>query len=147
MSRSNGEAPPHKVHHTPVRKRLPSERAGVVHKFSVGGHEGYIRCGLYEDGTLGEIFIKMAKAGSSMSGMMNGFATAISIALQYGVPLEVFADKFIDMHFAPDGFTGNKEIPEAASLLDYIFQYLLLRYSKPTNGNGGGHDGSKAPTA
>jgi ribonucleoside-diphosphate reductase alpha chain len=146
-------------HHAPSRRRLPAERAGIVHKFAVGGFEGYIRCGLYEDGTLGEVFIKTSKAGSTLSGMMDGFATAISIALQYGVPLEVFADKFIGTRFEPFGFTGNKEISEASSLLDYIFRYLIMRFGKAQNGssngssngnengNGGGHDGSegKAP--
>jgi ribonucleoside-diphosphate reductase alpha chain len=132
-------------HHAPARKRLPPERAGIVHKFAVGSFEGYIRCGLYEDGTLGEVFIKMSKAGSTLSGMMDGFATTLSVALQYGVPLEVFADKFIGTRFEPFGFTGYKPIPEASSLLDYIFRYLLSKFGKPTNGNGGDH-GSKTKT-
>jgi ribonucleoside-diphosphate reductase alpha chain len=117
-------------HHTSVRRRLSPDRLGIVHRFAVGGFDGYIRCGLYEDGSLGEVFIKISKAGSTLSGMMDGFATAISVALQYGVPLEVLADKFIDTRFEPFGYTGYEPIPEASSLLDYIFRYLTLRFGK-----------------
>ena len=112
-----------------VRRRLPDERAGVTHKFSIGGHEGYLTVGLYPDTNQpGEIFIRMSKEGSSISGLMDSFATAISLALQYGVPLQTLVDKFIHSRFEPSGFTGNKEIPMAKSVMDYIFRYLALRF-------------------
>ncbi len=112
-----------------VRRRLPDERASVTHKFSIGGHEGYLTVGLYPDTHQpGEIFIRMSKEGSSISGLMDSFATAISLALQYGVPLQTLVDKFIHSRFEPSGFTGNKEIPMAKSVMDYIFRYLALRF-------------------
>ena len=112
-----------------VRHRLPDERASITHKFSIGGHEGYLTVGLYPDnGQPGEIFIRMAKEGSSISGLMDSFATAISLALQYGVPLSTLVDKFIHSRFEPSGFTGNKDIPMAKSVMDYIFRYLALRF-------------------
>ena len=112
-----------------VRHRLPNERDGVTHKFSIGGHEGYLTVGLYPDTRQpGEIFIRMSKEGSSISGLMDSFATAISLALQYGVPLQTLVDKFIHSRFEPSGFTGNKEIPMAKSVMDYIFRYLALRF-------------------
>ena len=112
-----------------VRRRLPDERTGVTHKFSIGGHEGYLTVGLYPDTNQpGEIFIRMSKEGSSISGLMDSFATAISLALQYGVPLQTLVDKFIHSRFEPSGFTGNKEIPMAKSVMDYIFRYLALRF-------------------
>ena len=112
-----------------VRRRLPDERAGVTHKFSIGGHEGYLTVGLYPDTNQpGEIFIRMSKEGSSISGLMDSFATAISLALQYGVPLQTLVDKFIHSRFEPSGFTGNKDIPMAKSVMDYIFRYLALRF-------------------
>ena len=112
-----------------VRHRLPDERASVTHKFSIGGHEGYLTVGLYpENGQPGEIFIRMSKEGSSISGLMDSFATAISLALQYGVPLSTLVDKFIHSRFEPSGFTGNKDIPMAKSVMDYIFRYLALRF-------------------
>ncbi len=112
-----------------VRRRLPDEREGVTHKFSIGGHEGYLTVGLYPDTRQpGEIFIRMSKEGSSISGLMDSFATAISLALQYGVPLSTLVDKFIHSRFEPSGFTGNKEIPMAKSVMDYIFRYLALRF-------------------
>jgi len=112
-----------------VRRRLPDERAGLTHKFSIGGHEGYLTVGLYPDTNQpGEIFIRMSKEGSSISGLMDSFATAISLALQYGVPLSTLVDKFIHSRFEPSGFTGNKEIPMAKSVMDYIFRYLALRF-------------------
>ncbi len=110
------------------RRRLPDERRAITHKFSIGGHEGYITVGLYDDGTPGEIFITMSKQGSVVSGLMDAFATAISMALQYGVPLEVLCAKFSHMRFEPSGFTANKEIPIAKSLLDYIFRWLSLKF-------------------
>ncbi|NNE09737.1 MAG: vitamin B12-dependent ribonucleotide reductase [Gemmatimonadetes bacterium] len=110
------------------RRRLPDERHSITHKFSVGGHEGYITVGLYEDGLPGEIFITMSKEGSVVSGLMDGFATSISMALQYGVPLTVLCNKFSHMRFEPSGFTNNKEIPIAKSVTDYIFRWLDLKF-------------------
>jgi ribonucleoside-diphosphate reductase alpha chain len=101
----------------------------VTHKFSVGGHEGYITVGLYPDtGMPGEIFVTMSKEGSTISGLMDGFATAISLALQYGVPLSTLVDKFIHSRFEPSGFTNNKEIPMAKSVMDYIFRWMALKF-------------------
>ncbi|RMG16253.1 MAG: vitamin B12-dependent ribonucleotide reductase [Deltaproteobacteria bacterium] len=111
-----------------ARRRLPDERQAITHKFSIGGHEGYLTVGLYEDGTPGEIFITMSKEGSTISGLMDAFATSISMALQYGVPLEVLVDKFSHTRFEPSGFTGNKEIPIAKSITDYIFRWLALKF-------------------
>jgi len=108
----------------PSRKKLPSERQSITHKFSVGGHEGYITVGMYEDGNPGEIFIKMAKEGSTLSGFMDGFALSVSIGLQYGVPLKALVDKFVNTRFEPSGYTGHKEIPYAKSVLDYIGRWL-----------------------
>lgn len=114
---------------TAVRKRLPDERESLTHKFSIAGHEGYITVGLYPDTHApGEIFIRMAKEGSSISGLMDSFATAISLSLQYGVPLRTLVDKFIHSRFEPSGFTNNKEIPMAKSVMDYIFRWLALRF-------------------
>jgi ribonucleoside-diphosphate reductase alpha chain len=112
----------------PFRKKLPDERSAVTHKFSVGGHEGYITVGLYEEGQPGEIFITMAKEGSTVSGLMDSFATAISLALQYGVPLKVLCDKFSHTRFEPSGWSRNPEIGYAKSLMDYIFRWLALRF-------------------
>ncbi|MFI5127225.1 MAG: vitamin B12-dependent ribonucleotide reductase [Candidatus Acidiferrales bacterium] len=106
------------------RRKLPNERNSITHKFSVGGHEGYLTVGKYDDGTPGEIFIKMAKEGSTLSGIMDGFALSVSIALQYGVPLRAMIDKFVNARFEPSGFTGNKEIPYAKSIIDYIGRWL-----------------------
>ncbi len=91
----------------PIRRKLPDERQSITHKFSIGGHEGYITVGMYEDGTPGEVFISMAKEGSTISGLMDSFATSISYALQYGVPLKFFVDKFSHVRFEPSGWTGN----------------------------------------
>ncbi len=106
------------------RRKLPNERESVTHKFSVGGHEGYITVGKYDDGMPGEIFIKMSKEGSTLSGFMDGFALSVSIGLQYGVPLKALVDKFINTRFEPSGYTGHKEIPYAKSVLDYIGRWL-----------------------
>jgi ribonucleoside-diphosphate reductase alpha chain len=110
------------------RRKLPSERQSLTHKFSVGGHEGYITVGMYEDGTPGEIFIKMSKEGSTLSGFMDGFALSVSIGLQYGVPLKALVDKFINTRFEPSGYTGHKSIPYAKSVLDYIGRWLGGRF-------------------
>src|SRR3974390_1509460 len=110
------------------RHRLPDERVAITHHFSVGGHEGYITVGLYPNGQPGEIFIRMAKEGSTVSGMMDSFATAISLALQHGVPLRVLCEKFAHTRFEPSGWTGNEQIGYAKSLIDYIFRWLNLRF-------------------
>ena len=112
----------------PYRRRLPDERASITHKFNVGGHEGYLTIGLYEDGTPGEIFLRMAKEGSTISGLMDSFATAVSLALQYGVPLRDLVTKFSHLRFEPAGFTTNREIPMAKSLVDYIFRYMATKF-------------------
>jgi len=115
----------------PHRQRLPSERTAVTHKFEIAGHEGYITVGLYEDGRPGEIFLKMAKEGSTVSGLMDSFATTVSVALQYGVPLRDLINKFAHVRFEPSGFTGNQEIPIAKSIVDYIFRWLGSRFLDP----------------
>ncbi|MGI8847279.1 MAG: vitamin B12-dependent ribonucleotide reductase [Candidatus Dormibacteria bacterium] len=117
-----------KIVERPLRRRLPEERQALTHRFEVGGHEGYITVGLYEDGSPGEIFLKMAKEGSTVSGLMDAFATAVSLALQYGVPLDALASKFAHMRFEPQGFTRNPEIPIAKSMMDYIFKWLASRF-------------------
>ncbi len=99
-----------------------------THKFSIAGHEGYLTIGLYEDGTPGEIFLRMAKEGSTVSGLMDTIATMTSISLQYGVPLEALVNKFSHTRFEPSGFTNNREIPIAKSVMDYVFRYLGNRY-------------------
>jgi ribonucleoside-diphosphate reductase alpha chain len=111
-----------------VRHRLQDERASITHKFSIAGHEGYITVGLYTSGQPGEIFIKMAKEGSTVSGLMDAFATSISLALQHGVPLKVLCEKFAHTRFEPSGWTGNAQIGYAKSLMDYIFRWLHLRF-------------------
>jgi len=126
------------------RRKLPVERNSVTHKFSIGGHEGYITVGMYEDGAPGEIFIKMAKEGSTLSGIMDGFALSVSIALQYGVPLRALVDKFMNTRFEPSGYTGHPAIPYAKSVLDYIARWLggrfisaeYLRQNPVVNGEG-----------
>jgi ribonucleoside-diphosphate reductase alpha chain len=113
----------------PKRRRMPRERQSITHKFSIGGHEGYITAGMYDDGTVGEIFLTdIGKEGSTLRGMMNSFATAISIALQYGVPLETLVRKFSYMRFEPEGMTSNPEIPFAKSMPDYIMRWLASRF-------------------
>src|SRR5256886_6235985 len=112
----------------PVRRHLPVERHSITHKFSVAGHEGYLTVGMYEDGTAGEIFIVMAKEGSTLSGVMDSFATTCSMALQYGVPLKVLVDKFSHTRFEPSGFTSNPQVPYAKSIMDYIFRYLASKF-------------------
>ena len=111
-----------------IRHRLPEERASLTHKFSLAGHEGYITVGLYPSGEPGEIFIRMAKEGSTVSGLMDSFATAVSLALQHGVPLRVLVEKFAHTRFEPSGWTGNEQIGYAKSIMDYIFRWLQLRF-------------------
>ncbi|HVR63492.1 MAG TPA: vitamin B12-dependent ribonucleotide reductase [Polyangia bacterium] len=113
-----------------VRKKLPDERQSLTHKFAIAGHEGYIHVGLYETGEPGEIFVKMAKEGSTISGLMDSFATAISLALQHGVPLRLLVDKFSRTRFEPYGYTENPEIPRASSIMDYLFRWLGAKFVK-----------------
>jgi ribonucleoside-diphosphate reductase alpha chain len=120
-----------KVVYRPVRRKLPDERRALTHKFSIGGHEGYITVGMYDDGAPGEIFITMAKEGSTISGLMDAFATAISFNLQYGVPVKFLVDKFAHVRFEPSGWTGNQQIPYAKSIMDYIFRWLGARFLGP----------------
>jgi ribonucleoside-diphosphate reductase alpha chain len=121
-------APPDAKETRPLRRKLPDERRSITHKFDIAGHEGYITAGMYEDGQPGEIFITMSKEGSTISGLMDSFATAISMALQYGVPLRVLVDKFSHMRFEPSGFTKNPDIPIAKSIMDYIFRWLATKF-------------------
>jgi ribonucleoside-diphosphate reductase alpha chain len=120
-----------KIVYRPIRRKLPDERQSLTHKFSIGGHEGYITVGMYEDGTPGEVFISMAKEGSTISGLMDSFATSISYALQYGVPLKFFVDKFSHVRFEPSGWTGNQQVPYAKSIMDYIFRWLGAKFLGP----------------
>jgi ribonucleoside-diphosphate reductase alpha chain len=113
----------------PKRRRMPRERQSITHKFSIGGHEGYITAGMYDDGSVGEIFLTdIGKEGSTLRGMMNAFATAISLSLQYGVPLETLVRKFSYMRFEPEGMTSNPEIPFSKSMPDYIMRWLASRF-------------------
>ncbi|MFA6035640.1 MAG: vitamin B12-dependent ribonucleotide reductase, partial [Candidatus Micrarchaeia archaeon] len=126
-----GEKKEERVVYTPVRRRLPDERNAMTHKFSIAGHEGYLTVGLYEDGSPGEIFIVMAKQGSTLSGMMDAFATSVSMALQYGVPLKALVGKFVHMRFEPSGVTTNAQIRIAKSIVDYIFRWMALKFMPP----------------
>ena len=123
----------------PRRERLPDTRQSVTHKFNVGGHEGYINVGLYPDNRPGELFITMAKEGSTIGGLMDSFGTAISMSLQYGVPLEVLVNKFSHSRFEPMGYTTNPDIRIAKSVVDYIFRFLgisfLPGYREATSNN------------
>ncbi len=119
------------VEYRPLRRRLPDERRAITHKFSIDGHEGYLTVGLYDDGSPGEIFIVVAKEGSTISGLMDAFATAISLALQYGVPLTDLVFKFAHMRFEPAGFTKHPQIKIAKSVIDYIFRWLALKFLAP----------------
>ena len=123
----DAQAPPRAVRH-----RLPAERASVTHKFALAGHEGYMTVGLYPNGAPGEIFIRMAKEGSTVSGLMDSFATSISISLQHGVPLRVLCEKFAHTRFEPSGWTGNPEIGYAKSIMDYLFRWIQLRFLSGT---------------
>jgi ribonucleoside-diphosphate reductase alpha chain len=120
----------------PQRKKLPKERDSITHKFQVGSYEGYLIVGKYEDGTPGETFIKLAKEGSTLSGFADALATITSISLQYGVPLEVLVNKMAHTRFEPSGFTGNKVIPVASSITDYIFRWMGHKFlPEYTNGD------------
>jgi len=111
-----------------VRRHLPDERRALTHHFSIAGQEGYLTVGVYEDGLPGEIFITMAKQGSTISGLMDAFATVVSLALQHGVPLGVLCEKLSHMRFEPSGWSGNPKIGYAKSLMDYIARWLELRF-------------------
>jgi len=115
----------------PVRRRLPQDCRSVRHKFNIAGHEGYIHVGLFDDGSPGELFIKIAKEGSTISGLMDTIGILTSMALQYGVPLDVLVSKFSHVRFEPSGFTKNPEIPMAKSLIDYIFRFLGAKFLSP----------------
>ena len=115
----------------PVRRKLPDERQAITHKFDIAGHEGYITVGLFEDGQPGEIFLVMAKEGSTISGFADAFAQAISYALQYGVPLQALVDKFSHVRFEPSGMTRNPEIRFAKSIVDYIFRWMATKFLSP----------------
>ena len=129
-TQANPKGPP-----VAVRRKLPDERQSLTHKFSIAGHEGYIHVGLYENGEPGEIFVRMAKEGSTISGLMDSFATAISLALQHGVPLKLLVDKFARTRFEPSGFTGNPEIPRAS--VDHGLPLPLARAEVPGVAAGG----------
>jgi ribonucleoside-diphosphate reductase alpha chain len=123
VEEENLNAPPRAVRH-----KLQEERASITHKFKVGDHEGYITVGLYPSGEPGELFITMAKEGSTVSGLMDSFALAVSIALQHGVPLKLFCEKFAHTRFEPSGWSGNPDLGYAKSIMDYIFRWLQLRF-------------------
>ena len=110
------------------RHRLPDERAGITHHFSIAGHEGYLTVGLYPNGQPGEIFIRMAKEGSTIAGLMECFGTVVSVSLQHGVPLKVLCDKLSHTRFEPSGWTGNEELGYAKSIMDYLFRWMELRF-------------------
>jgi ribonucleoside-diphosphate reductase alpha chain len=120
-----------KIVERPMRRKLPDERNAITHKFDVAGHEGYITVGLFEDGTPGEIFLVMAKEGSTISGFADAFAQAISYALQYGVPLQALVDKFSHARFEPSGMTKNPEVRFAKSIVDYIFRWMATKFLSP----------------
>jgi ribonucleoside-diphosphate reductase alpha chain len=140
------QQPIEKIVYRPIRRKLPDERASVTHKFSIGGHEGYITVGLYDDGTPGEVFISMAKEGSTISGLMDTLATSISYGLQYGVPLKFFVDKFSHVRFEPSGWTGNPQVPYAKSIIDYIFRWLGARFLGITEATEAGDTPKLRPT-
>ena len=112
----------------PLRRRLPDTRTAVTHKFDIAGHEGYLTVGLFDDGQPGELFITMAKEGSTIGGLMDSIGTLTSLALQYGVPLEALVKKFAHQRFEPSGFTKNPEIRNASSITDYVFRWMALQF-------------------
>jgi ribonucleoside-diphosphate reductase alpha chain len=133
----------------PRRERLPDTRRSVTHKFNVGGHEGYITVGLYDDGRPGELFITMAKEGSTIGGLMDAFGTSVSMSLQYGVPLEVYVKKFSHTRFEPWGYTKNPDIPVAKSLVDYLFRWMGTQFLpgyREANRPGGYEAGGDEPS-
>lgn len=139
----------------PTRRRLPATRNSITHKFSVGNHDGYITVGLFEDNTPGELFITMAKEGSTIGGLMDVIGTLTSMGLQYGVPVQVFVEKFSHSRFEPSGWTKSQDIPHAKSVVDYIYRWLGMEFvagyreanSPRFNGNNGHGNGHAAPAA
>src|ERR1700677_3567016 len=140
------------------RHRLPDERVGLTHHFSIAGHEGYLTVGLYPNGQPGEIFIRMAKEGSTIAGLMECFGTVVSVSLQHGVPLRVLCDKLAHTRFEPSGWTGNEELGYAKSIMDYLFRWLQLRFlegkqpalfnQQPTAaGQSGGTESNQTPAS
>jgi ribonucleoside-diphosphate reductase alpha chain len=136
-----------KVVETPKRRKLPDERQAITHKFDIAGHEGYITVGLFDDGTPGEIFLTMAKEGSTISGFADAFAQAISYSLQYGVPLQVLVDKFSHARFEPSGMTKNPEVRFAKSIVDYIFRWMATKFLSPDAQYRAGVNMREEPTA
>jgi ribonucleoside-diphosphate reductase alpha chain len=128
LDKEKKKATPEQVEYRAMRRKLPDERKAVTHKFDIQGHEGYLTVGMFEDGQPGELFVTMAKEGSTISGLMDAFATQTSYALQFGVPLKFMVDKFSHMRFEPSGFTKNKEIPIAKSIVDYIFRWMASHF-------------------
>jgi len=137
----------HLDEYRPRRRKLADERQAFTHKFTIAGHEGYLTIGTYDDGAPGEIFLKMAKEGSTISGLMDTIATMTSIALQYGVPLKALVDKFSHTRFEPSGFTNNRAIPIAKSITDYVFRYLGNRYIETEAVDAGGSEGEEGADA
>lgn len=118
----------------PIRRRMPDERKSITHKFDIAGYKGYLTAGEHEDGTLGEIFIKMAKQGSTVSGLVDCFSISTSIALQYGAPLKVLVEKFKGQRFEPQGITPNQKISIASSIVDYVFCWIEQKYLSKEDG-------------
>ncbi len=114
--------------YTARRRRLPDERRSITHKFEIANHQGYITVGLYEDGAPGEIFLRMGRESGAISGIVDAFAVSISLALQYGMPLKILVAKYAHMKFDPAGATKNPNIPQASSIVDYIFRWLSLKF-------------------
>jgi ribonucleoside-diphosphate reductase alpha chain len=139
------------------RHRLPDERSAITHHFSIAGHEGYLTVGLYPNGQPGEIFIRMAKEGSTIAGLMECFGTVVSVSLQHGVPLKVLCDKLSHTRFEPSGWTGNEELGYAKSIMDYLFRWIELRFlsgkqlplfvATATAPEGGGSEPNHAPAS
>lgn len=119
------------IANSPNRRRLPDVRSSVIHKFNIADHEGYVIVGMFPDGSPGEMFVCMAKEGSTIGGLMDSFAKVVSIALQYGVPLEVLVRKFSHQRFEPSGYTSNQDIRYASSIVDYIFRWMDKQFSHP----------------
>ena len=116
------------------RRQLPTTRKSVTHKFRITGHEGYLTIGLFDDGKPGEVFLKMSKEGSTLSGLIQGYCRALSLALQYGLPLEEAVERFKGMRFEPMGRTSNPQIPEAMSIIDYVARYLEWHFVRGKGG-------------
>jgi len=147
LDKEKKKAAPDQVEYRAMRRKLPDERKAVTHKFDIQGHEGYLTVGMFEDGQPGELFVTMAKEGSTISGLMDAFATQTSYALQFGVPLKFMVDKFSHMRFEPSGFTKNKEIPIAKSIVDYIFRWMASHFMSVEDQDAAGVVRRDAPVA